>query len=434
MVNKMFFHKKTIFFLVHLFIFLAILGDIPLIILYTISGSSFLVNFLLYGFELIIMIVFAYLLLDSFRRRLPVFIYIYTGYILLFMLVSFLFNDAFMVLKDTRKFLTPLPPLLLGYYFALSFKEEREKYVAKLITFLTIMSVIGLIEWVWWFFSYDSIAQFYFKYFDFGAYYHYIRETADIDKSGIMMSGIRPAGFLIHGVFKRLTGFYCEPFSAGFNAALAAILILYSKIAGYRLRKRMNIFLIINIIALILTTSRGTYLFLFLFLFNYVITRRNCFGLLLLGSLIIFIFYGLLKKFFILTLGEPHTTGAILLFINYFSNNLFSFAGLLGQGIGSRWLGSGYEEQNLIYSESGYGAIFGQLGLFGLVSIFLLYLSAIAHVYFSKENKFFVWGLAISTPILLFFAGYPFGYKTYGLIYLFLGSIMMRPSFMGRSQ
>jgi hypothetical protein len=161
--------------------------------------------------------------------------------------------------------------------------------------------------------------------------------------------------------------------------------------------------------------------------------RRNHFGLLLLGSLIIFIFYSPLKKLFIFTPGESHTD-AVLLFINYFSNNLFSFEGLLGQGIGSRWLGigSGYE-QGLIYGESGYGAIFGQLGLFGLVSIFLFYLSAIAHVYFSKENKFFVWGLAMSTLAVLFFAGYPFGYKTYGLIYLFLGSIMMRPSFMGRS-
>ena len=369
-------HKKTISFLVYLFIFLAILGDIPLIILYTISRSSFLVNLLLYGFELIIMMVFVYLLLVSFRRRLPVFIYIYTGFILLMMLVSFLFNDASMVLRDTRKFITPLPPLLLGYYFALLFKEEREKYISKLIIFLTIMSVIGLIEWAFWYFSYDSAVQFYPKYFDVSSYYQYIRGVGNTVRSKVMILGIRPVGFLPHGAIKRLTGFYCEPVSAGLNVALAAILILYGKIAGYRMRKKMNIFLIINIIALILTTSRSIYIFLLLFLFSYVITRRNYFGLLTLGSLSIFIFNSLLKKLFF-TPGETHAD-AILSFINYFSNNLFSFAGLLGQGIGSK----GYE-QNVIYSESGYGPIFGQLGLFGLVTIFLFYLSAIMHVYFS---------------------------------------------------
>ena len=419
----------------YLFIFLAVLSDVFLIILYTRTGSAIFAKILLYGTETIIMIIFAYLLLKTFGTRLPVFIYIYIGYILLMMLVSFLYYDGYTVLKDSRKFLAPIPPLLLGYYFTLAYKEEREKYVTKLITFLTVMSVIGLIEWVWWYFSYDSIVQLYSKYFDIGSYYHYIRQTSNIEASGIMTSGIRPAGFLIPGVTKRLTGLYLEPFSAGFNSILAVILILYSRIAGYQIKRRnYHIFLIINIAAVILTTSRSAYLFLFVSLFIYIMIRRRFFIVLPFG-LLVFFFYGPLKDFFITLVntlkGGPHRE-AVFLFINYFFNYLLSFDGLFGQGIGSRWLGIG-EEKALLYIESGYGAIFGQLGLFGLFSIFFLFLTIIARVYFSKENKFFVLSTSISTAALLFFGGYPFGYKTYGLIYLFLGSIMGKLSYVDRS-
>ena len=221
---------------------------------------------------------------------------------------------------------------------------------------------------------------------------------------------------------KRVSGLYCESYSAGFNAAFAIILILYRKIAGYPQRKWAFLFIVINLTALFLTTSRCTWLFLFAFLVSYALIRRSAFTLFFLISAGFIFSSSLLKKWFTVRAGDPHVN-AVFLFINYFLSHLFSFSGLFGHGIGSRFVGS---EMSLLYSESGYGTVFCQLGLFGLISLFLFYFYAMTHVRFSKENRFFVCGMAMSVPALLFFGGYPFGYKTFGLIYLFLGSIMVR--------
>jgi hypothetical protein len=121
--------------------------------------------------------------------------------------------------------------------------------------------------------------------------------------------------------------------------------------------------------------------------------------------------------------GEPHKE-AVFLFINYFLDNVFSFTGLLGSGIGSGELYAN-KDVGLLLVESGYGFIFLQLGLCGLVSIFLLYLSVVKRIPSTRENKFFILTFAASTFALLFFSGYIFGYKTYGLIHLFLGFTMV---------
>ena len=367
------------------------------------------------------MIFFVYLLLNSFRTSLPVFIYVYVGYISSIILVSLLFNFNYGVLKYSRNFLVPLPPLLLGYHFTLSF-EEREKYIDRLIAFLTIMSVIGLIEWTWWYFSpYHFIVQFYSKYFRVGPYFDITRHQSGFSEGGVFTAATRPLGFFIPNVRKRLTGFYIEPFAAGFNSGLAVILILYSRIAGYHQDRRNSVFLMINIISVILTTSRSAYLVLAMSLVMYSIIQRNPFGALSLCLLAYF--YNPLRDLIFTSatnLGGGYHTKGVLGFIDYFWNNFPSIKGLFGSGIGSM---IGMEEWYL-YVESGYGAIFLQLGILGLFMIFFLYLSIIAHVPFSKENIFFVLSISISTFALLFFSGYPFGYKTYGMIYLFLASIM----------
>lgn len=412
--------KKTVLFLFYLFVFFIFI-DVPLVILYTITESASLVKIILYSSEFIIMIFFVYLLLNSFQTSLPVFIYVYVGYISSIIFVSLLLNFDYGVLKHSRSFLAPLPPLLLGYYFTLSF-EEREKYIDRLIAFLTIMSVIGLIEWVcWYFLPYNSIAQFYSKYFKVGQYYHEIRHTSGITQEGILLASVRPLGFLIPNVSKRLTGLYLEPFSAGFNSTLAVILILYSRIAGYLEKRRNYIFLMINIISIVLTTSRSAYLVLAVSVVMYAIIQRNPFGALSLCLLAYF--YNPLRDLIFTSatnLGGGYHLKGVLEFIDYFWNYFPSIKGLFGSGIGSM-IGT---EKWYLYVESGYGAIFLQLGILGLFMIFFLYLSIIAQVPFSKENKFFVLSISISTFALLFFSGYPFGYKTYGMIYLFLASIM----------
>jgi phosphoglycerol transferase MdoB-like AlkP superfamily enzyme len=134
-----------------------------------------------------------------------------------------------------------------------------------------------------------------------------------------------------------------------------------------------------------------------------------------------------LKNLFITFAGEPHGR-AVSLFSSHFFNNLFSFGGLFGGGISARFSGYDIYDTVLLYTESGYGAIFSQLGLVGLVSLLFLLISVITRISYSQENKFFVLGLIMSIAVLLLFAGYPFGYKTFGLIYLFLGFIMVKQS------
>lgn len=148
-MNKIGSHKKNVLVLTNLFIFLAVLSDVPLIILFTVAGSVFsarcvfLAKALLYGTELIICLILAYLLFRPLLVRPPVYISLYIFYILSFTVIGLLFYDNVTVLRSSRKFIALVPPLVLGYYLGLFFKEEREKYIRKLIMFLTAMSVIG---------------------------------------------------------------------------------------------------------------------------------------------------------------------------------------------------------------------------------------------------------------------------------------------------
>ena len=427
-MNKISSRKKKILILTNLFVFLAILSDIPLVILFTVTRSVFLAKALLYGTELTICLILAYLLVRPPHVRPPVYINLYIFYILLLTVIGLLFYDNITVLRSSRKFIALVPPLVLGYYLGLFFREEREKYIRKLIMFLTVMSVIGLIEWLWWLVSPDSIIHLCFKYFDISSYYHHVRESSNLMDSGIMTSTVRPSDFLFPGVVKRLTGLYFEPFSAGFNSTLAVILILYSEIAGFmRREKRYYLLLSINILAAILTTSRSTYLFLFVSILVYTIIQRRFFLALVISLLVLL--YLPLKSLILTSVyslgGEAHKE-TVFLFINYFLDNVFSFTGLLGSGIGSGELYAN-KDVSLLLGESGYGFIFLQLGLCGLVSIFLLYLSVVKRIPLTRANKFFILTFAASTFALLFFSGYIFGYKTYGLIHLFLGFIMTQP-------
>jgi len=101
----------------------------------------------------------------------------------------------------------------------------------------------------------------------------------------------------------------------------------------------------------------------------------------------------------------------------YIINNAFSLKGFLGTGINSF-------EGSFNFTESGYGTIFGQLGLLGLAGVFFLFLSVLVNAFTSRENKFFIISVYTSILILLFFSAYIFGYKTFGLIYLVLGFMM----------
>ena len=412
-------NKKTVLSIGYLFVFL-ILIDFPLVILYTFTRSAFLVKILLYGSEAIIMIIFVYLLLNSFQMGLPVFIYIFVGYIILYALGSFLLYDFYAVARDSRRFLGPLPPLLLGCYFACSFGEKRESYVNKIVVFLTILSVISLVEWILFYLFYHPMFRFYAKYFQTGAYYSYIKHTSNISETGVLSSGLTQHGIFIPGFFrfKRATGLYMEGYSAGFNAVTAIILILYSKIAGYRAMKmkRNYIFIIVNLIAVILATSRSAYLLLFVSLFGYAMIQRRLPAALFL-CLLPFI-YTPFRDFVstsVKTLGGGVHRDAIVLLPNFLFSHIFSFEGLMGSGIGSF---KGYTDAG------GIKDIFIQLGLLGLFSFFLLHFIIMANIDFSRENKFFILTVSIAIFLLSIYSGRIFGYKCLGVIYFFLGYIM----------
>ena len=409
--------RKTILHLGYLFVFL-ILIDAPLVLLYSLTGSASLAKILLYSSEAIIMLIFVFLLLNSFRMRLPKLIYIYVAYILLTAIVSFLFYDAYDVARDSRRFLALLPPLLLGYYFAWSFGEKRERIVNKIIIFLTIMSVISLIEWIFFYLSYHTMVQLYSEYFQAGPYYFYVKHTSNIHaETGLATSAVTQAGIFIPGFFqfKRATGLYLEGYSAGLNPAFAIILILYSKIARYRTIKSSYIFIIINLIAVILSTSRSAYLLLFVSLLIYLMMKRRLSAALFLSVLPFF--YVPFRNFFfssIKTLGGGAHRDAILQLPDYLSSHILSLEGFIGSGIGSF---KDYVDAGAIKD------IFIQLGLFGLFMIFLLYFAIMVRIPSSKENIFIVLSVSIAIFLLSIYSGRIFGYKCLGMIHFFLGYI-----------
>ena len=415
--------NRNILYLVYCFIFLAIISDIPVIFFYTITKSVIFSKYILYGIEFTILIISAYLFFKPSNLKFPVFLYLYGAYIIAITLVSLFFFDTYEVLRNSRKFLALLPPVIFGYYFGFYFWQKREEYIKKLILFLTIMSIIGLIEFIWWGMSESTLKSFYSGCFDIGSYYHYVRQTSGLTDSGIMTSGIRQTGAIIPNLPKRLTGFYCEPFAAGFNSSLAIVLILYCKMAEFKKIKWEYLILIINFIAVILTTSRSAYLFLVICILCFSIIKKKIHPTFLLC------FLALLYKPFrtfcynsIITLGgETHQEAALSLprFIWSHSRSIeFLWGGCLGSMKNSNFS-----------TESGYGLIFGQLGLFGLLFIFIFYFCFLYYTDSSKENKFFACSIITATSILLFFSGYIFGYKTYGLIHMFFGFIIAQLSF-----
>jgi len=410
--------EKKVLFLVYSFVFLAILSDVPIIIFYTLTSSYKMTRFLLYGSEFIIMVLTVYMLVKPSRIKLPVFIYLYGAYVIAISAVSILFYDKYSVIRSSRGFLAIIPPVIFGYYFGYYFRDQREKYIKKLIMFLTIMSLIGFVEFFWWGISQNTLTRFYSSIFDIGSYYHYVRNSSLITDSGIMISGIRPTGLIIPWISKRLTGLYFEPFAAGFNSSLAVILILYCRMAGYKKYKWEYAILGINFAAVILTTSRSSYLFLSIFLFSYFLIKGK------LHPGIVLCFLTLLYKPFrefcyesTLTLGGGVHQEAAMGLPEYIWSNIGKIEFIWGGGIGSM-------TNSLFFVESGYGAVFGQLGIIGLLIIILLYMKMTIYKESSLHDRFFAFGMLVATMILLFFAGYPFGYKTYGLLHLFLGTIM----------
>jgi len=403
-----------------LFFFLLVFADIPLTVFYTVTRDADLIRILLYASEFIILLIGLYMLFRSLfvpRHDLqpPRFIYLYVGYILLMCLLSLMYVDSYRVLRDSRKFLAPLAPLMIGFYFGLFFRGQQKEYSYRLIKFLTVLSAIGLIEWVWWYLSPGSLGMFYSRFFRVGSYYHEIKHSSSVTEMGILTSALRPGGFIIPTLTKRLTGLYLEPFSAGFNAALAVILIWYNRIAGHCKTRRDTIFLIINIIAVILTTSRSAYLVLIIAALVYWTVHRRflSFFTSVLFILVLYLLYYDPLVEAISSLDWAGHGNATMSFIAYF----LSFNNLLGVGIGAM----GKSE---IYTDCGYGAIYGQLGIAGIISVLMLYLTVGKKIRSTRENRFFVASILISTFSLLFFAGFPFGYKTFGLIHLCLGFLM----------
>nr|MBC8484521.1 hypothetical protein [Bacteroidota bacterium] len=201
----------------------------------------------------------------------------------------------------------------------------------------------------------------------------------------------------------------------GLNAAIAILLILYSKIAGYRAMKMNYIFIAVNLIAVILATSRSAYLLLFVSLFSYVMIQRRLPAALFL-CLLPFIYTPFRDFVFtsVETLGGGMHRDAVVLLPDFLYSHISSFGNLLGSGFASF----------IAYVDVGaIKEIFIRLGPFGLFSVFFLYFVIMANVYFSKENKFFILTASIAIFLLSIYSGRIFGYKPLGLIHFFLGYI-----------
>jgi hypothetical protein len=404
----------ALFFIVMIFI------DDLLVLLLSITKEAAPVRVLLYSSEFIILFIGMYLLFKPLFARqgipeLPAFIALYVVYIILMCLRDIIYTDTYNILRDSRKMLAPVPPLVIGFYLALYQRQNIPVYINRLIKLLTVLSVIGLVEWVLWYIAPDSLNYFYSRFFRVGLYYHQIKYISDTTDVGLLISALRPNGFIIPALTKRLTGLYLEPFSAGFNAALAVAIVWYRKLAQYPKLRYETPIIIVNFLAVILTTSRSAYLMLAIITFVYMLVQKRYLSMLLFGLLsLIFVvpYYNNIVD----VISTMSWAGHIKPLYRFFAH-FFSFNNILGLGLGTT-------EKSSLYTDCGYGSIYGQLGIIGIISILILYLSIGWHSTASPENRFFITGITISTFVLLFFAGYPFGYKTYGLIHLCLGTIM----------
>jgi hypothetical protein len=402
-------------------VFIAIIFiDVFLVILYTITRESLPIKILLYSSEFLIISIGMYLLFKPLftgqsTLEMPVFITIYVVYIILMCLRSLMYADTYSVLRDSRKLLAPIPPIVIGFYFAVYHKQNLPLYISWLIKFLTVVSIIGLFEWGWWCIWPESLNLFYSRFFRVGLYYNQIKYISGTTELGLLTSALRPEGFIIPTLTKRLTGLYLEPFSAGFNAALAIVLIWFTRVAGYARSRRDWIFMIINFIAVILTTSRAVYLFVCISLLVYMIVQKKYISSFIWGT-VIFILCAMYYNPLVEAVNSIDWTAhrnATMSFIDYF----LSFDNLVGEGIGAM-------EKSAIYTDCGYGAIYGQLGIAGIIAILFLYMSIGRLLLSDRENRFFAGAVLIPTLVLLSFASYPFGYKTFGLIHLCLGTLM----------
>lgn len=406
-------------YITYFFIFVIFI-DALLVFLYTVTQNALATKLLFYGSEFAVLAICMFLLLKSLFAghrgvQLPVFVYFYAFYILLMSLLSFLYADSYGVLRDMRKFLAPLPPLVIGFYFAAHFKDDRQKYLLRLVKLLTVISAIGLFEWTCWYVLPSVLESFNSKFFRAGSYYTDIKSSSGTTEEGTLLSALRPSGFIIPTLTRRQTGLYLEPFSAGFNAVLAIILIWYSRIAGFARIRKDSVLLLINFVAVVLTTSRAAYLFLLIALCVYRVVQRKYLSSLLWATttaVLCVLYYNPIAEAVSSVNWTAHKD-ATMSFVGYF----LSFNNLLGEGIGVM-------ERSAIYTDCGYGAIYGQLGIVGIVGIIIFYICLKRRVYPTRENFFFVTTIIISIFALLFFAGFIFGYKTFGLIHLCLGFLM----------
>lgn len=408
-------NKKIVLLFGYLFVFLTLI-DFPLVIIYTFTKSHFMVNFVVYSSEAIIMAIFVYLLFNSSFMKIPAFMYVFVIYITLAAMAGIMMHyNAYQVIKHARRFIAFLPPILLGFHFSFFFGGEREQFINKIIKFLTILSIISLVEWIMFYRSYHSMIQFYSRYFNVGAYYAEIKKTSYIHKSGLLGSAMTQRFQFIPGYvqFKRATGVYLEGYAAGFNPATAVFLIVYSKIAGHKVTKKTYAFMLINLAAVFLATSRSAYIFVFMSLIGYIIIQRKL-NLAFLLSIVPF-FYGPFRAFLIGSvdnLGGSAHRHAIVSLPNFLLDSIISIEALIGTGLGS------------VESFADMGAIkdiFTQLGIFGLFSVFYLYFVVMKNIYTDRAGKFFVLTLGIALFIFAIYAGRMFGYKSFGWIHFLIG-------------
>jgi hypothetical protein len=266
--------------------------------------------------------------------------------------------------------------------------------------------------------SYDPIVQ---QVPNTGIYLASIKHTSCDTEIGLLNSGLTQEFIRRFGFVKRATGVYLEPYSAGFNATMAIILIMYGKIAGYRLKK-YHIFVAINLAAVIFATSRSAYLLLYMALFIYVMIQRKT------GVLIFLCIAPLFSNTFrdivshtIETFGGGLHREAIVTLPGFLSglfDRIFFLETFMGSGFGT----------SMEYSDIGaIREIIYQLGIMGLIAFVVLYFTILTRIPLSRENKFFVLTSAIVIFLLCIYSGRIFGYKSLGLLHFFLGYIAPVP-------
>ncbi|WP_461536558.1 hypothetical protein [Spongorhabdus nitratireducens] len=323
--------------------------------------------------------LFIYAIFLLFIRSWPISKKFITTFFLLFLFLYFLILNYLILnenysapINNIRQIFSPI--LILFVLFSLKATEPFP--YRKIKTLIIIIFSFGIIELVFSIWEYVNLKDF------------FNNKGIPVDSNGLSYMFYEP----MIGYAKRMSSTFIDPISLGHFFATCVLILSYSLEDSEASRNEKYFYILISILGLILSFSKGAMLQLFL-------------GIILLENRINFAFRSLLYFIppLLLTLIPQNLLHGIYIHFEGVINSITSIS-LFGYGIGSvgnytKMFSTDLSVYNkLQISDTFLGSIIGQIGLIGLI-LWLMIIFYIIHT-FSSSRKNFITSSKILISIL----------------------------------